>query len=201
MPCRAASVDRTGRTKIMFGYSLNYLIDMDHAVIVDVEPTPTRIDKEVRSTETMIERTEQCFNLKPEYLAGDVAYGTGKMLDWLVKRGIDPHVSVWDKGKRVDGTISRDDFTYDKERFPDQAISHRNKTVWYLYDGEHSHRAADIASRIEECGAMKCKTLLPQMSSGNAGQGITPLRTGADNELPLLNDSARDITAVSNRRP
>ncbi len=32
-----------GRNKVMFGYSLNYLIDMEHAVIVDVEATPTRI--------------------------------------------------------------------------------------------------------------------------------------------------------------
>ena len=32
-----------GRYKVMFGYSLNYLIDMENAVIVDVEATPTRI--------------------------------------------------------------------------------------------------------------------------------------------------------------
>ena len=32
-----------GRHKIMFGYSLNYLIDMENAVILDVEATPTRI--------------------------------------------------------------------------------------------------------------------------------------------------------------
>ncbi len=36
-----------GRNKVMFGYNLNYQIDMDHAVIVDVEATPTRISKEV----------------------------------------------------------------------------------------------------------------------------------------------------------
>ena len=31
----------------MFGYSLNHLIDMDSAVILDVEATPTRISKAV----------------------------------------------------------------------------------------------------------------------------------------------------------
>ena len=79
-----------GRHKVMFGYSLNYLIDMENAVILDVEATPTRISKEVDATETMIERTELRFDLKPDHIAGDVAYGTGEMLGWLVKRKIDP---------------------------------------------------------------------------------------------------------------
>jgi hypothetical protein len=62
------------RHKVMFGYSLNYLIDMEGSVILDVEATPTRISKEVDATETMIERTEERFALKPKHLAGDVAY-------------------------------------------------------------------------------------------------------------------------------
>jgi len=70
----------------MFSYSLNYLIDMEHAVIVDVEATPTRITKEVDATETMIERAQDRFGLKPDHIAGDVAYGTGEMLDWLLER-------------------------------------------------------------------------------------------------------------------
>jgi hypothetical protein len=82
----AAAWTTRGRNKVMFGYSLNYLIDMENAVILDVEATPTRISKEVDATETMIERTEQRFGLKPDYIAGDVAYGTGKMLGWLVER-------------------------------------------------------------------------------------------------------------------
>jgi transposase len=105
-----------GRHKVMFGYSLNYLIDMEGAVILDVEATPTRISKEVDATETMIERTEERFDLKPDHVAGDVAYGTGEMLGWLVDRGIDPHIPVWDKSKRDGGTFSREDFAYDKER-------------------------------------------------------------------------------------
>jgi len=105
-----------GRHKVMFGYSLNYLIDRKHAVIVDVEPTPTRISKEVDATETMIERTRTRFDLKPDNLAGDVAYGTGEMLGWLVEREIEPHIPVWDKAKREDGSLSREDFSYDTER-------------------------------------------------------------------------------------
>ena len=59
----AAAWTTCGRNKVMFSYSLNYLIDMEHAVIVDVEATPTRITKEVDATETMIERTEERFGL------------------------------------------------------------------------------------------------------------------------------------------
>ena len=112
----AAAWTTRGRHKVMFGYSLNYLIDMEHAVILDVEATPTRISKEVDATETMIERTRDRFGLKPGHVAGDVAYGTGEMLGWLVEHDIDPHIPVWDKGARQDGSLSRTDFTYDRER-------------------------------------------------------------------------------------
>ena len=105
-----------GRHKVMFGYSLNYLIDMEHAVILDVEATPTRITKEVDATETMLERTEERFALKPDYIAGDVAYGTGEMLDWFLEHDIEPHVPIKDMSKRKDGTFSREDFIFDAER-------------------------------------------------------------------------------------
>ena len=39
------------------------------------------------------------------------------MLDWLVhERGIEPHIPVFDKSQRTDGTFSRDDFAYDHKR-------------------------------------------------------------------------------------
>ncbi len=114
-PCAAWTT--RGRHKVMFGYSLNYLIDMEGSVIVDVEATPTRISKEVDATETMIERTEERFALKPKRVAGDAAYGTGEMLGWLVERGIDPHIPVWDQSEvAADGKFVRADFTYDKDR-------------------------------------------------------------------------------------
>ena len=104
-----------GRHKVMFGYSLNYLIDLEEAVILDVEATPTRISKEVDATETMIERVEERFALKPKHVAGDVAYGTGEMLGWLVDHDIDPHIPVWDRD-RQDGTFDRSNFHYDQAR-------------------------------------------------------------------------------------
>jgi transposase len=113
----SAAWTRRGRHKVMFGYSLNYLIDMEQAVILDVEATPTRISKEVDATETMIERVEERFALKPKHVAGDVAYGTGEMLGWLVAQEIDPHIPVWDQSEvAAKGKFPRADFTYDKAR-------------------------------------------------------------------------------------
>jgi len=114
-PCAAWTT--RGRHKVMFAYSLNYLMDMDEAVILDVEATPSRISKEVAATETMIERTEERFGLKPDHVAGDVAYGTGKMLGWLVGHKIAPHIPVKDQSEAAaDGIYSRAEFTYDRER-------------------------------------------------------------------------------------
>jgi len=113
----AAAWTTRGRHKVMFGYSLNYLIDMEAPVIVDVEATPTRISKEVDASETMIARTEERFDLKPDHVAGDVAYGTGELLGWLVERDIDPHIPVWDQSEVApEGKFTRADFTYDKDR-------------------------------------------------------------------------------------
>ena len=103
--------------RVQFGYGLNYLIDIEHAVIVDVEATPARTYDEVAATKTMIERTEACFDLKPKRLAADTAYGTGAFLGWLVKeKRITPHIPVRDKSQRDDGTFSRSDFSFDKAR-------------------------------------------------------------------------------------
>jgi transposase len=102
--------------RVQFGYGLNYLIDIENAVIVDVEATPARTYDEVAATRTMIERTEERLDLKPDRLAADTAYGTGKFLGWLVTAGITPHIPVWDKGNRDDGTFSRRDFTFDKQK-------------------------------------------------------------------------------------
>src|SRR5882762_926229 len=102
--------------RVQFGYGLNYLIDVENAVIVDVEATPARTYDEVAAARTMIERTEKRMGLKPQRLVADTAYGTGKFLGWLVGAGITPQIPVWDKSTREDGTFSRSDFTFDRER-------------------------------------------------------------------------------------
>ena len=114
-PCSAWTAKANKR--VQFGYGLNYLIDTENAVIVDVEATPARTYDEVAATKTMIDRTERCFALKPKRLAADTAYGTGKFLGWLVNnKKITPHIPVWEKSNRPDGVFSRADFIWDKGR-------------------------------------------------------------------------------------
>ena len=97
-----------------FAYSANYLIDVDNAIIVDVEATTAIRQAEVLAAKRMIERAMERFDLYPARLMGDSAYGSAEMLGWLVyKHGIEPHVTVFDKSGRTDGTFSREDFSYD----------------------------------------------------------------------------------------
>jgi len=102
--------------RVQFGYGLNYLVDVEHAVIVDVEATPARTYDEVAATRDMIERTRRRFGLDPKRLAADTAYGTGKFLAFVVGAGITPHIPVWDMSKRDDGTFSRSEFKFDSRR-------------------------------------------------------------------------------------
>ena len=85
-------------------------------IVVDVEATLARTYDKVAAARTMIQRTEERMGLKPQRLAADTAYGTGKFLGWLVGAGITPQIPVWDKSAREDGTFSRSDFTFDRER-------------------------------------------------------------------------------------
>ena len=105
------------RGPAFFAYSDNYLIDVKFGIIMDVEASRAIRQAEIGAAKTMIERTEQRFDIKPQRLAGDTAYGSGANLDWLVNEAkIAPHIPVDDKSKRKDGTFSREDFTFDKER-------------------------------------------------------------------------------------
>jgi transposase len=100
-----------------FACSTNYLIDVEHAIIVDVEATTAIRQAEVLAARRMIERSMDRFGLYPARLMGDSAYGSAGMLGWLVhEHGIEPHVAVFDKSGRQDGTFSRDDFRYDHAR-------------------------------------------------------------------------------------
>jgi transposase len=97
-----------------FAYATNYLIDLEHAVIVDVEASRAIRQAEVGAARAMIERTQDRFGLWPARLAADSAYGSADHLAWLVhERGIEPHIPVIDKSERQDGTFSRSEFTYD----------------------------------------------------------------------------------------
>lgn len=51
-----------------FVYETNYLVDLNHAIIVDVEPTTAIRQAEVTAAQRMIERTRERFDLYPARL-------------------------------------------------------------------------------------------------------------------------------------
>ena len=100
----------------IFSYSNNYLIDTDNAVIVDVEATRSIRTAEVGASQTMVDRTEERFGIRPDWLVADTAYGSAEHLAWLTKkRGIIPFIPLIDKSERKDGTWSRSDFDWDED--------------------------------------------------------------------------------------
>ncbi len=144
-PCSAWTAKANKR--VQFGYGLNYLIDIKYAVIVDVEATPARTYDEVAATKTMIKRTEERLGLKPERLAADTAYGTGKFLDWVIG-------TVWDMSKREEGILSRADFTFDRQR--DLYICPQGKflrTTGTVHDG----RTILYRASTRDCGPCPLK--------------------------------------------
>jgi transposase len=122
------------RGPAFFAYADNYLIDVKYGIIMDVEASRAIRQAEVGAAKTMIERTEQRFDIKPAYLAADTAYGSAETLNWLVNdKNIAPHIPVIDKSGREDGTFSRADFVFDKDRnvyvCPNNKLLHTTGTV------------------------------------------------------------------------
>jgi transposase len=151
-PCSAWTAKANKR--VQFGYGLNYLIDIKYAVIVDVEATPARTYDEVAATKTMIKRTDERLGLKPERLAADTAYGTGKFLHWVIGTGITPHIPVWDMSKREEGILSRADFAFDRQR--DLYICPQGKflrTTGAVHDG----RTIIYRASTRDCGPCPLK--------------------------------------------
>jgi transposase len=99
-----------------FAYDANYLIDNKAGIILDAEGTRANRIVEIAVTQTMMDRVRRRFDLQPQRLAGDTAYGAVRLLKWLVDRSITPHIPVWDKSTRPDGTFSRADFAFNQER-------------------------------------------------------------------------------------
>jgi transposase len=158
----AAAWTTRGRHKVQFAYSINHLVDLLDGVIVDVEATPTRISKEVEATGTMLDRVRERFDLDPDRIAGDVAYGTGASLGKLVARDITPHIPVWDQSEiAAKGKFSRAAFSFDKE-----------KNVYICPNGKelrssgkvHNGNTLKYFARKRDCTACPLK---PQCTTGS----------------------------------
>jgi transposase len=112
----AASFTAAPGGPAFYAYATNYLVDTEAGIIVDVEASAVNHAQEADATKTMIERVEARFAIKPKKLIGDTSYGAAAMLAWLVQdKGIAPHVPVWEKGERRDGTFSRSAFRFDPD--------------------------------------------------------------------------------------
>jgi len=164
--------------RVLFGYGLNYLIDLKHGVIVDVEATPARTYDEVAATRTMIERTRRRFNLRPKRLVADTAYGTGRFLAFVIGAGIIPHIPVWDMSKRDDGTFSRSEFRFDRKRNVYICPAGETLTTSGRVNSDHTIRYFASVPRCRECP-------LKQRCCPN-----TPERRIVRD----INEAARDIT-------
>jgi hypothetical protein len=102
-------------TPKFFAYCTNYLVDLKHAVIMDVEATTAVRQAEVTAQRLMLDRTQERFGLWPERLAADSGYGDAANLARLAhERGIEPHIPVFEKN-RTDGSFGRGDFVYDHQ--------------------------------------------------------------------------------------
>lgn len=142
-----------------FAYSTNYLIDLQAGIIMDVEATPAHRSQEVDSTKTMVQRVEDRFDIKPDRLVGDTAYGTAPMLHWMVnEKQIEPHVRLWDRTQRKDETLSSSEFTWNEDvneyRCPEGAVLKPN---WRPFKNPRTHitQAQTIVYRASQhdCGA------------------------------------------------
>jgi transposase len=134
-----------------FAYSTNYLVDVKAGIVLDVEATAAHRTREVDATKKMIERVEERFDVKPKHLIGDMAYGAAPLLGWLVQeKQIEPHVPVWDKSERQDGTLSRSAFTFDAENdrytCPAGKASAHNRPP----DSRRNHSLSLEESRVRE---------------------------------------------------
>jgi hypothetical protein len=127
-----------------FAYDANYLIDNKAGIIVDAEGTRANRVVEIAVTQTMMERVRCRFGLRPQRLAGDTVYGAVRLLKWLVDHQITPHIPVWDKSARSDGTFSRSDFVFDRSRnvyiCPGGKLLHTTGTV--IEDSTLRYRAS-----------------------------------------------------------
>ena len=177
-----------------YSYSTNYLIDTDAGIIVDVEATPAHRTLEVESTRTMIERVEDRFAMKTKKLIGDTAYGTAEFLGWMVKdKGIEPHVPVWDKGERTDGTFSRSDFSFDEEA--DEYACPNNKQL------KRSRRKF----KQQRTGITKANTIIYRSSKHDCE--VCPLKPRCCANTPYrkvtrsVHEAARDVARQVSRTP
>jgi transposase len=169
-----------------FAYCTNYLIDLKHAVIMDVEATTAVRQAEVTAQRVMLDRTQERFGIWPERLAADTGYGSAENLAWLVhERGIEPHIPVFEKSDRSDGSFARSDFTYDHKR--DRYICPGGKQLRRYWQDSRAAKAKPPPDGIDRYRARKADCdvcdLRVRCRPGDAGRKV----------LRSIHEGARDL--------
>jgi hypothetical protein len=134
--------------------------------------------------------------LKPDRLAGDVAYGTGEMLGWLVARDIDPHIPVWDRSAMApDGKLTRAEFAYDKEC--DLYIcpgGKKLKTSGTVHDGA----TIKYIAKRSDCASCPLK---PQCTSGRERRVQRDVNQEArDYTQSLMQTEAYEVASIQRKK-
>ncbi len=158
---------------------------------MDVEASIAVRQAEVTAAKRMIERVHDDLGIWPRKLIGDTGYGSAETLAWLVhERDIEPHIPVFDKSSRNDGTFSRADFVFDvgadTYTCPAGKLLKRRQR---RFDDRPDHVPADGHMRYRastaDCGGCALK---PQCCPGQ------PMRK----VMRSIHEGARDLTrAVS----
>ena len=105
--------------RAFFACGTNRLVDLENAVIVDVEAAAPVRRAETGAARTMIRRAGDRFGLHPETLAADTACGSADMPGRRVEEeGVAPRIPVFDKSERKDGACPAADFACDRKADP-----------------------------------------------------------------------------------
>jgi transposase len=177
------------KSAAFFAYADNYLIDVKAGIIMDVEASRAIRQAEVGASQTMIERTEATFGIKPDWLAADTAYGSALNLHFLVdKKDIAPHIPVIDKSKRDDGTFSREDFIYDEAH---DCYVCLNSKVLPRSSGARGSRGDDMISYFSRVADCRDCPLKPRCCPKSPSRKITR----------HIHEAARDVARAIAKTP
>jgi transposase len=209
-PKRVSPVDPASRYtsahggQAQFCYATNYLIDVENAVIVDVEASTAVRQAEVTAAKRMIERSADRHGLWPRKLIADTGYGSAEMLAWLVhERGIEPHVPVFDKSARADGAFERRSFRFDREQdhytCPAGKQLRRFRRTGYV-DDERPNADGFFRYRASKLDCDAC-ALKPQCCPGaEARKVMRSIHEGARDMARILSQEDEWITSRRERK-
>jgi hypothetical protein len=173
-----------------YAYCTNYLIDVHAGIIVDVEATAAHRIAETEATKIVVDRVKERFDLKPTRLIGDTAYGNAPLLNWMVEeKRIEPHVPVWDKYQRTDGSISSDAFRWDEARDEYRCPQgHPLRSEWRPFTKPRTHitKADSVIYRSRQADCKTCPLKSQCCPS-------TPIRKIARSIYEAARNVARDL--------